>query len=74
MVEHLCKLIRDNNNCLDTGFLSVLFLMDVLCENGKRDIAYQLLFQTKCRNLHQLKIILLELEFGKYALRSLLIP
>ena len=48
MVEHLCKLIKDNNNCLDTGFLSVLFLMDVLCENGKRDVAYQLLFQTKC--------------------------
>ena len=48
MVEHLCKLIKDNNNCLDTGFLSVLFLMDVLCENGKHDVAYQLLFQTKC--------------------------
>lgn len=48
MVEHLCKMIEDNDYCLDTGFLSVLFLMDVLCENGKRNLAYQLLFQTKC--------------------------
>jgi alpha-L-rhamnosidase len=48
MVAHLCDLIRKNNGCLDTGFLSVLFLMDVLCENGKRDIAYQLMYQTKC--------------------------
>lgn len=48
MVEHLCSMIRKNKNCLDTGFLSVLFLMDVLCENGKRDVAYQLMFQTDC--------------------------
>lgn len=48
MVEHLCKMIENNNGCLDTGFLSILFLMDVLCENGKRDMAYKLMFQTKC--------------------------
>ena len=48
MVAHLCDLIEKNNGCLDTGFLSILFLMDVLCENGKRDVAYQLMFQTKC--------------------------
>lgn len=48
MVERLCLLIENNRGCLDTGFLSVPFLMDVLCENGKRDVAYQLLFQTKC--------------------------
>lgn len=48
MVEHLCQLIKDNRGCLDTGFLSVLFLMDVLCENGKRNIAYDVMFQTNC--------------------------
>ena len=48
MVDHLCDLIKKNNGCLDTGFLSILFLMDVLCENGRRDVAYQLMFQTKC--------------------------
>lgn len=48
MVGHLRDLIEKNNYCLDTGFLSVLFLMDVLCENGCRDLAYKLLFQTRC--------------------------
>ncbi|MDO4339592.1 MAG: family 78 glycoside hydrolase catalytic domain [Eubacteriales bacterium] len=48
MVGHLCDMIEKNNGCLDTGFLSIPFLMDVLCENGKRDVAYRLMFQTKC--------------------------
>ncbi len=48
MIENLRRLIKENNNCLDTGFLSILFLMDVLCENNSRDLAYQLMFQTKC--------------------------
>lgn len=48
MVEHLCQMIKANRGCLDTGFLSVLFLMDVLTENGRKDIAYRLLFQTQC--------------------------
>lgn len=48
MAEHLCRMIRENRGCLDTGFLSVLFLMDVLTENGRKDVAYQLLFQTQC--------------------------
>ncbi|MBR2766059.1 MAG: family 78 glycoside hydrolase catalytic domain [Blautia sp.] len=48
MVDRLCRMIRDNGDRLDTGFLSVLFLMDVLCENGREDVAYRLLFQTGC--------------------------
>ena len=48
MVRHLCDLIRYNGDKLDTGFLSVLFLMDVLCDNGCEDAAYRLLFQTGC--------------------------
>ena len=48
MVNHLVDLIEKNDNRLDTGFLSVLFLMDVLCENGRADVAYRILFQTGC--------------------------
>ncbi len=48
MIKHLREMIKNNRGCLDTGFLSVLFLMDVLCENDCRDVAYRLLYQTKC--------------------------
>ena len=42
MVEQLCRMIHENGDKLDTGFLSVLFLMDVLCDNGRSDVAYKL--------------------------------
>ena len=48
MAAHLNEMIQENDNCLDTGFLSVHYLLDVLCENGYRDTAYKILFQTKC--------------------------
>lgn len=48
MVAHLVDLIKQNHYHLDTGFLSIPFLMDVLCDNGYPDIAYKLLFQTTC--------------------------
>ena len=48
IVEKLCKMLEKNGYCLDTGFLSVPFLLDVLCENGRRDLAFKLLFQKKC--------------------------
>ncbi len=48
MVQHLRTMIGKNNGCLDTGFLSVLFLMDVLCDQDSRDLAYSLLYQTNC--------------------------
>lgn len=48
MAAHLIEMIEQNNGCLDTGFLSVHYLLDVLCENGYRDEAYKILFQTKC--------------------------
>jgi len=48
MVAHLRQMIVDNGYRLDTGFLSIHFLMDVLCENGCRDLAYRLLFQESC--------------------------
>jgi len=46
-IDKLVLLIRDNGYRLDTGFLSVPFIMDVLCDNGLSDIAYKILFQEK---------------------------
>ncbi|MBP2655645.1 MAG: alpha-L-rhamnosidase [Firmicutes bacterium] len=48
VLNQLVTLIEQNNNRLDTGFLSVPFLLDVLCDNGRRDVAYKLLYQTEC--------------------------
>lgn len=48
MAFHLARLIRENGDRLDTGFVSVPYLLDVLVEHGYRDIAYKLLFQEKC--------------------------
>lgn len=47
-VKRLVELIEKNDFRIDTGFLSVPYIMDVLCENGYEDIAYKLLFQTAC--------------------------
>jgi len=47
VVNQLVELITSNGNRLDTGFVSVPFLLDVLCDNGREDVAYKLLFQTQ---------------------------
>lgn len=46
--QRLAELIQENNFRLDTGFVSTPFLLDVLYENGYPDLAYKILFQTKC--------------------------
>lgn len=48
VVKQLRRRIKENDGCLDTGFLSVPFLMDVLTDNGCEDLALQILFQEKC--------------------------
>lgn len=48
VLEHLAMLITQNGGCLDTGFLSTPFLLDVLMNHGKKDLAYALLYQEKC--------------------------
>ena len=56
-VDHLAALIGENGGCLDTGFISVPFLMDVLYENGKSKEAFALLFQEKCPSwLYEVKM------------------
>lgn len=47
-VTQLCQMIANNGGCLDTGFLSTPFLLDVLCQHGREDVAYQLLLQNQC--------------------------
>ncbi len=47
VLDKLISLIEENAYCLDTGFSSVSYLLDVLAENGRSDIAYKMLYQTK---------------------------
>lgn len=47
VVRNLVKLIHDAGDCLDTGFLSVPFLLDTLCACGEKKLAYTLLMQKK---------------------------
>jgi alpha-L-rhamnosidase len=44
-VDHLVRLIEENNDHLGTGFLSTPFLCHVLSENGQLDVAYALFKQ-----------------------------
>ncbi|WP_334351511.1 alpha-L-rhamnosidase [Companilactobacillus sp. HBUAS56257] len=46
-VNHLVDMIHANNDCLDTGFLSVPYLMDALVKNGQSDLAEKILLQEK---------------------------
>jgi alpha-L-rhamnosidase len=45
VVEHLVRLIGQADNRLDTGFLSVPYLLDVLWEHGHAELARALLLQ-----------------------------
>lgn len=57
VLNHLLELIEDNGGCLDTGFLSMPFLLDVLYDNGKQKEAFDLLFQEKCPSwLYEVKM------------------
>ncbi|WP_141502974.1 glycoside hydrolase family 78 protein [Paenibacillus luteus] len=47
VLDQLVQLIENNGNRLDTGFVSTPFLLDVLYNNGRSDVAYQLLYQTE---------------------------
>ena len=45
--KHLEDIIAENDNCMDTGFLTTPFLLDALCKIGRRDLAYEMLWQEK---------------------------
>lgn len=44
----LNELIAQNGFCLDTGFMSTPHLLDVLCDYGYQETAWNVLFQKKC--------------------------
>lgn len=46
-ISRLVEKIKENGNCLDTGFLSTPLLLDVLSKNGYRELAYTVLLQEK---------------------------
>lgn len=48
LAEKLNALIRQNGYRLDTGFMSVPYLLDVLCDYGYEETAWKILWQTKC--------------------------
>ena len=47
VTARLVQRIADNDGCLDTGFVSVPHLLDVLTEHGRKDLAWKLLYNTK---------------------------
>lgn len=56
-VQRLAELIHENNDLLDTGFLSVAYLLPVLKENGQKELANRLLFRDECPSwLYEVKM------------------
>ncbi len=56
-IRRLKELIQENNDLLDTGFLSVAYLLPVLKENGLRKMANRLLFRDECPSwLYEVKM------------------
>lgn len=47
VVDRLVELIRANGTRLDTGFLSIPYLLDVLDDNGHTEVALELLWQDR---------------------------
>lgn len=45
--NRLVELLEKNDYCLDTGFLATPYLLDVLCDIGRKDLAIKLLWQEK---------------------------
>lgn len=56
-LERLIQLIHNNNDLLDTGFLSVPYLLPVLVKNGEKGLANKLLFRDECPSwLYEVKM------------------
>ena len=48
MLQKLKELIVKNDYRLDTGFMSVPYLLDVLHDNGEKELTWKMLFQNQC--------------------------
>ncbi|SFP83270.1 alpha-L-rhamnosidase [Butyrivibrio proteoclasticus] len=47
-VDNLVKLIEKNNYCIGTGFPGTPYILFALADNGRADVAYKMLLNTKC--------------------------
>lgn len=48
LIDRLAERIQENHGCMDTGFMSVPYILDVLSENGRKEEARRLLYQNQC--------------------------
>lgn len=48
LLSRLTERIEENNGCMDTGFMSVPYILEVLSENGRKKEAHGLLYQNQC--------------------------
>jgi len=46
--KKLVEIIKENNGCLDTGFMATPLLLDTLCMIGRAELAYEILYQENC--------------------------
>lgn len=56
-LNHLVRLIEDNQYCIGTGFPGTPYILFALADNGRADIAYKMLLNTMCPSwLYQVKM------------------
>lgn len=47
-VDNLVKLVEQNDFCIGTGFPGTPYILFALADNGREDVAYRMLMNTKC--------------------------
>lgn len=47
-VENLVRLVEKSNYCIGTGFPGTPYILFALADNGRPDVAYRMLMNTKC--------------------------
>ena len=47
-VDNLARLVEKNDYCIGTGFPGTPYILFALCDNGRSDVAYKMLLNTKC--------------------------
>lgn len=56
-VENLVKLVQQNEYCIGTGFPGTPYILFALADNGREDVAYEMLFNDKCPSwLYEVKM------------------
>ena len=56
-VDNLASLIEKNNYCIGTGFPGTPYILFALADNGRADVAYKMLLNTKCPSwLYEVKV------------------